>query len=288
MINRSTPECSMGMTRHVVFITLLSLSPLYGVERAEAGPLVPHRAVYNLNLSTVSDTSDIEALTGRWVFDFKGSACEGYEAESRLVMRFETSTGPRLLDRRVTSFEAADGTTLKFKSQSYADQELEEEVEGTAHRHADGITIEYAKPEQAEVKFGSAIFPTAQVFEMLEKAKAGVRFYESSVFDGTELTDDATAVSVVIGKPEPLKGIADRRNILGELANDNFMPVTMAYFDPDTEREGEHVSDYDVSFKMHENGVQSDLVIRYDEYSMAADLVELSLRKADAACKQEN
>lgn len=288
MINRSTTECSMRMTRHVLFIALISLPSLYGAERAEARPLVPHRAVYDLNLSAVSDTSDIESLTGRWVFDFKGSACEGYTAESRLVMRFETVDGPRLLDRRVTSFEAADGNTLKFESQSYADQELEEEVEGTAHRDAEGITVEYGKPDQAEVKFGPAVFPTAQVFEVLKKAKAGVRFYESHVFDGTEMVDDATAVSVVLGKPKPLKGPAGKLDVLGPLADDDFLPVTMAYFEPGAAREGEHVSDYDVSFKMHESGVQSDLVIRYEEYSMAANLVELSLRDRDAACTKEN
>src|SRR5690606_12467420 len=129
----------------------------------------------------------------------------------------ETVDGPRLLDRRVTSFEAADGSTLKFESQSYADQELEEEVEGTAHRNAEGITVEYDKPDQVEVMFGSAVFPTAQVFEVLEKAKAGVRFYESQVFDGTEMVDDATAVSVVLGKPNPLKGSDAKLDVLGPL-----------------------------------------------------------------------
>lgn len=276
----------MRMTRHVVLMTIASLPLIYGAERADALPLAPHRAVYDLGLSAVSDTSDIESLTGRWVFDFKGSACDGYSAESRLVMRFETAMGPRLIDRRVSSFEAGDGSSLKFESQSYTDQELEEEVEGTARREQDGTVVDYSKPESAEVRFGAAVFPTSQVFEVLKNARAGVHFYESAVFDGTQLVDDATTVSVVIGKPRPLKSSDAQQEVLGRLAGQPFLPVTMAYFEPSAEREGEHVSDYDVSFKMHESGVQTDLVIRYDEYSMSANLVELSLGDVDQDCTQ--
>src|SRR5690606_41665252 len=141
-----------------VSATMASLPLMYGSERAAPLPLAPHRAGYDLGLSAVSDTSEIESLTGRWVFDFKGSACEGYSAESRLVMRFETAMGPRLIDRRVTSFEAGDGSSLKFESQSYTDQELEEEVEGTARREQDATIVDYSKPESAEVMFGAAVF----------------------------------------------------------------------------------------------------------------------------------
>lgn len=274
----------MRMRRNLFFISLLSLPALYGAERAEAGTLAPHRAVYDLALASASDTSDIESLSGRWVFDFKGSACSGYTAESRLVMQFETSQGSRLIDRRTSSHEAADGSTLKFKTESFGDQELEEEVEGTARRDPDRVTVTYERPEQAEVSFGPAIFPTAQVFQILDKAKAGIRFYETTVFDGTEMADDATVVSVVTGTARPLKSNEKRAGVLGEIDEDDFLPVTMAYFEAGAERAGEHVSDYDVSFKMHENGVQSNVLIRYPEYSMAANLVELTLEEPDADC----
>jgi len=286
MINRSNAEFSMRMTRQSLLAAVASLVTLCGAARADAPSLLPHRAVYDVSLASVSDTSDIEALTGRWVFDFSGSACKGYTAESRLVMKFETGEGPRLLDRRVSSFEAADGQTFKFKSQSYTDQELEEEVVGTAARNDDVIEVSYTKPENADVTFGTpAVFPSGQVFEILEKARAGIRFYESAVFDGTEMVDDATTVSVVIGKPKPLKQAATRTT-LGEIGNDNFLPVTMAYFEPESDQEGERVSDYDVTFNMHESGVQTDILIRYEEYSMAADLVEFTKNDVDTDCSK--
>lgn len=282
MLNRAKAELSMRMVRHGFGLVLLGVSALYGAERAAAAPLLPHRAVYDLKLVSVSDTSDIGALSGRWVFDFSGNACEGYTAESRLVMRFETADGSRLIDRRVSTFETGDGRSFKFKSESYADDELEQEVEGSATLGGDGVTVQYTKPEKVEVEFGAAKFPTSQVIEMMDKVREGKRFYESAVFDGTEMVDDAVLVSVVVGRPKELTGPA--RKVLGDLGKEKFLPVTMAYFEPGSEQEGEHISDYDVSFRMHENGVQTDIVIRYPDYSMAADLIEFSPGKIDTSC----
>src|SRR5690606_4762354 len=105
---------------------------------------------------------------------------------------------------------------------------------------------------------------------------AGIHFFETTVFDGTEMVDDATTVSVVAGTAKPLKLTEKQAGVLGSIARDNFLPVTMAYFKATDERTGEHVSDYDVSFRMHENGVQSNVLIRYPDYSMSADLIELT------------
>lgn len=268
----------MYVTRYVVFVATISLAPLYGVLKADAVPLASHRAVYELSASAVSDTSEIESLSGRWVFEFKAPACEAYTAESRLVMRFETTQGPRLIDRRTTSLESADGSSLTFKSQSFTDEELSEDVEGSAQRNESGVTVKYSKPEPSEATFGLALFPTMQIVQLLEKARAGIHFYETAIFDGTELIDDITNVSVVVGKAKPLKNA--EKSVLGKLSDDAFLPVTMAYFEPVTDQTGEHVSDYDVSFKMHENGVQSDVVIRYEDYTMSAKLVELTLNNA--------
>ncbi len=47
--------------------------------------LQPHRAVYDLSLDNASDRSDITGITGRMVYEFNGSACEGYTVKFRFV-----------------------------------------------------------------------------------------------------------------------------------------------------------------------------------------------------------
>lgn len=271
----------MRLSRPFVFLFFASIPLFAGA--AAAQPLLPHRAVYDLALAEAGEESGIDTLSGRWVFEFGGSACEGYTLSSRIVMRFAMADGPRMLDQRVTTYEDGASERFRFVTRSFIDQELDRQVEGTARRTAEGTVIDYQEPEDAEVSFGRALFPTAQLKEILAKAEEGVRFYESSIFDGTEFVEQALMVSVVLGDEQPVEADDPEREALGELAEDRFIPATVAYFDGDAE-DGEEISDYIVSFKLHESGIQRDMVIRYPDYSMTARMVDLSLHQPDEAC----
>ncbi|WP_309086270.1 cell envelope integrity EipB family protein [Chelativorans sp.] len=272
----------MRLSRHIFF--LLAIFPGMGAGAAFGQGLMPHRAVYDLALLQTSDESEISGLTGRWVFEFAGSACEGYTLKSRIVMRFEMGEGPSVVDQQVTSFEEADGKTFRFITKSFVDQQAESEVRGTARLEGDRTVVDYEQPEQAERTFAPTLFPTAQLSELLDKAAAGERFYQSSIFDGTEFTDEAVQVSVVVGEPKPVSDGDPEKKALGALAKDEFRPVTAAYFDGE-QKDGEETSDYNVSFKLHEGGLQRDMVIRYAEYSMTAKLVDLSVFEPDQSCR---
>ncbi len=265
------------------------LVPLLGATAAGgagAQTLAPHRAVYDLALADAGDDSDIMQLAGRWVFEFSGSACQGYTLNSRIVMRFEMSDGPSTIDQRVSSFEDAKGETFRFSTKSFIDQEFDSEVTGVARLEPSGTVIDYDAPEDVEHSFASTKFPTAQLRELLQKAKAGERFYETVIFDGTEFTDEPVLVSMVVGSPKPVEKDDLERDALGVLAQDTFRPVTAAYFDGEG-ADGEETSDYNVSFKLHENGVQRDMLIRYENYSMTARLSELTILDNDEKCEAE-
>ena len=67
-----------------------SLSLALGAVPAFAGaPLVPHRAVYDLSLDKASDRSGITGLSGRMVYEFNGSPCEGYTVKFRFVTQID-------------------------------------------------------------------------------------------------------------------------------------------------------------------------------------------------------
>lgn len=51
-----------------VFLAFLPAMGIAAAGTAEARTLLPHRAVYDLALAEAEDTSDIDQLTGRWVF----------------------------------------------------------------------------------------------------------------------------------------------------------------------------------------------------------------------------
>ena len=89
---------------------------------ALASPLVPHRAVYDLALDTASERSGITGLTGRMVYEFNGSACEGYTTNFRFVTRIDMEEQPqRVTDQQTTTFEGADGKNFRFVNKTFVD-----------------------------------------------------------------------------------------------------------------------------------------------------------------------
>ncbi|MBL8582720.1 MAG: DUF1849 family protein, partial [Rhizobiaceae bacterium] len=143
----------------------LTLSP------AVAAPvLMPHRAVYDLSLDHASDRSGITALTGRMVYEFNGSACEGYTVKFRFVTQINTNEMSRMTDQQTTTFEDAEGKTFSFVTKSFIDQNLDREVKGTATRETSGLDVELEKPEKNRIELQRTQFPTQHLVELIDKA----------------------------------------------------------------------------------------------------------------------
>ncbi|MEQ9246558.1 MAG: DUF1849 family protein, partial [Nitratireductor sp.] len=102
-----------------------------------APKLLPHRAVYDLSLEQASDRSGINGITGRMVYEFAGSSCEGYTTTFRFVMRLETDEASRLSDQQTSTYEDGDGKVFQFVNKMYLDNALDREVKGVA-RLGDG------------------------------------------------------------------------------------------------------------------------------------------------------
>jgi EipB-like len=178
----------MHATRLALVLLASSTFAFPGAASA-ARMLAPHRAVYDLALDKASDRSGITGITGRMVYEFNGSACDGYTVTFRFVTRINTNDTTRVTDQQTTTFEDADGKSFSFVTKSYVDQSLDKEVKGTATREPAGVKVELEKPEPQSLDVGTTLFPTQQLIEMLDKANVGDTFYETSLFDGSEDAD---------------------------------------------------------------------------------------------------
>ncbi|TIN06275.1 MAG: DUF1849 family protein, partial [Mesorhizobium sp.] len=101
----------MRATRLVFHAVLLpavfSMAPAFAVPALQA-----HRAVYDLTLDKASDRSGITGISGRMVYEFNGSPCEGYTVKFRFVTQIVTNENTRLTDQQTTTFEDAEGKTF--------------------------------------------------------------------------------------------------------------------------------------------------------------------------------
>lgn len=275
----------MRAVRFLFNAALLAAVPL---APAFAAPLQPHRAVYDLSLDKASDRSGITGITGRMVYEFNGSACEGYTVKFRFVTQISTEDNSRMTDQQTTTFEDAQGKTFSFMTRSFVDQTLDKEVKGTATRDEAGVKVALEKPQQTTVELPPTQFPTQHLEELISKARKGETFYVTTLFDSSEDADKVMTTSVIVGKPLPVAKDDPEKQALAGLNKDKYWPVEIAYFDTSDTESGEETPQYRISFKLNENGLTRDLIMDYGDFSMRGKLVNLALFKAAAqkTCNQ--
>lgn len=251
---------------------------------AAAPVLAPHRAVYDLSLERASERSGISAISGRMVYEFKGSACEGYTTRFRFVTQIETDETSRVTDQQTTTRESGEGDSMRFETKTFVDEAPESAVRGSATTGPDGTTVTLEAPEARTVELPPTHFPSEHTKELITKAKAGERFYQTSLFDGTDEGDEIMMTTVIVGKAQPVSAEDPEAAVLKPLRGDTFWPVNIAYFDG-AEKTGEETPDYNISFKLHESGVTRDLVMDYGEFAIRGRLADLAMFDAPGDCE---
>ena len=262
------------MTLARLALPLVPMMLCVGASSAFAAPLQPHRAVYDLRLEDATDRSGITGIAGRMVYDFHGSACDGYAVTFRFVTRIDTDEMSRITDQQTTTYEEGDGSDFSFVTRSFIDGQLDQELKGRASVGEGGTEVVMEKPEENTLLLDATQFPTHHMLELIEKAEGGETFYETTLFDGSDAADKVMTTTVVIGSETKPRAEDPELLALGVLAEDSYWPVDVAYFDVSG---GDEIPTYRISFKLHRNGLTRDLVMDYGDFSMEGTLVELEL-----------
>lgn len=270
-----------------LFAVILSSASLGFAKADDKIFMVPHLAIYDLQLESASDKTGISGLVGRMAFEFNGSACEGYTTRFRFVTRINMADAPtRLTDQQTTSFESSNGKEFRFVSKTIVDQEVTNETDGVAKIVNDEMIVNLKKPKEREVKLKSAAFPTVQTQELIRQAKAGRHFYRTMVFDGSDDADSLTEVTVVVGDKENAKADGETK-LMGKMGQEPYWPVTISYFNDDENQDGLPV--YRTSFLLYENGFTRNLVMDYGNFSVHGKLETFKLfdnKSSNENCKE--
>lgn len=235
--------------------------------------LVPHRAVYNLELKESSEKTGISSMHGRMVYEFTGSECEGYKVSFRFVTQSEVGGEKRVSDQQSTTFEDVRAGRFEFESRSYTDERLDKQVQGHAEDLEDKLNVELLEPSEKQVELSPGRFPTEHMLELIKRARNGEHFFEARVFDGSENGDKTVFTSTIVGSPVGAQPGDPDADYAGKLKTEKAWPVTIAYFNDDEKADG--LPTYRMSFKLYDNGVSRDLVMDYGDFALAGRLVKL-------------
>jgi hypothetical protein len=251
-----------------------AVAVLVGMAPASAATgLEPHLAAYRLALHAKDSTSALVDVRGGLVIEWR-LACDGWLSRQRLSFVAATEDGPGFShDVRFSSWEALDGLRLQYTIRSYNADGVEQEYRGEAQLEPGGAggLATFSTPSAKEVTLPpGTVFPTDHLQRLLASARAGVKFLSHDVFDGWGF-DALTQITSVIGAPRKIEAPAsDAADGLGGRA----WPISMAYYNVEHPTE---TPEFEASFLLSDNGVLSDLVLDYGDFSLEAKLEKLEL-----------
>ena len=258
------------MARLRVFSLIAAL--LTASSTANAGVMLePHVAAYRLSLADGAEIGNpFMEVRGGLVIEWR-LACDGWLSRQRLAFVGTLQEGGDLgHDVRFSSWEALDGSRMRYSYRSYEDQQLQEEFRGEATIDSpSGGVANFTEPSERQVELPpETIFPTVHIQQVLEKARAGEQFVSHQVFDGAGF-DSLTQITSVIGQPRMVELLAEQRDERGRA-----WPVSMAYYDLNAPSD---TPKFEAEFLLGEDGVIRDVVLDYGDFRLDAALENLEL-----------
>jgi hypothetical protein len=248
------------------------LAVLLAVPWAAAGAtLEPHVAAYRLSLASRPEMANpFVEVRGGLVIEWR-LACDGWLSRQRLAFVGVLQEGGDLgHDVRFSSWEALDGSRLRYSYRSYDDRQLQEEFRGEARLDPPqrGVAM-FSEPSQRQVELPpDTIFPTVHIQQVLSSALAGEQFVTHRVFDGAGF-DSLTQITSVIGQPRMIELLSEQREERGRA-----WPVSMAYYDLNAPSD---IPKFEAEFLLGEDGVIRDVVLDYGDFRLDAALDKLEL-----------
>jgi hypothetical protein len=245
---------------------------------ADAAGLVPHRALYSMELVASSDGAEVSDVRGNMAADWT-ETCEGWSQEFALYFDVVyEGDGPRIQVRSTAAtWESRDGKAFVFTVRNETTGQPPEVIEGRASVAADGKsgTAVFSSPREATLKLpAGTIFPTEHTQRVLEAIPKAPTILTHQVFDGFTL-DGPIEINSVLGKAHP-EGKPTPKD-LPALKGHRSWPLQMAFF---MSGDNSLSPDREQAMRLYDNGVGDELVLDFGDFRVKAELVRLEMRDA--------
>jgi hypothetical protein len=268
-----------------MMLSVALLAPVGGGAKAAPGvSFLAHQAVYDLSLKSSRGNASVNGARGRILYNFAGSACEGYTTEFRQVSQIETGEDKTTIsDLRSTSWEDAEGKSYRFKIETRMNETDATSVDGVAERDGKTIKVKLKQPTAKTFTIDGAVFPTEQVRLIIEAAREGKSLLELTVYDGSDDGEKVYNTLTVIGQPIPgtkAPATPDAASGNATLQSQTRWPVTVSYYDRATKPDsGEQTPVYAMSFELYEDGVSRALSLDYNDFVIAGAMDKIDIKE---------
>lgn len=236
--------------------------------------IVPHKALYKIEMISKRSSAQVLNISGDMYFEWK-PGCDAWTTDHRFNLLYEYADSPPM---RITSdfatYERYSAESFDFNSRRRRDGDLYEELRGRATMIPDeGGEAVFTMPEGLKFELSpGTLFPMAHTVSVLKAAREGKKMFIATIFDGSD-EEGPAEVTAFIGKPvNAMARITPDPAINTALVNTPAWQVRLAFF-PLSSMESD--SDYEMDVVLHDNGVISDMVVDYKDFSVSQKLLGL-------------
>lgn len=236
--------------------------------------LQPHRAYYTITmLGHPSIPSEVSDVRGTMMVEFN-KVSKGWTVQQLSeIWRYQNDGSVEHIRWGYVTWEADDGTLFKFNTFRKIDDELVEDIRGTAKRIGKLTQVIYQKPEQRTLQLPEAVlFPVQHTKGFLHAAQLGEHMFPSIVFDGSNV-EGASEMNTFIGAKKVVAGNPRVENN-HQFANQPFWPVRFAVYG-----RGEEPI-YVTSQEILPNGIIKQYIIENDGVKIRGILERIELLSA--------
>lgn len=238
--------------------------------------LKPYKATYDLSLVSAKRNSQLVDVKGSMNFIW-GDECDAWTTRQDYQMRYDYVQGmPAEITNDFAAWEAKDGSLYTFASKRYRGNVILDDIRGQATKKKDGsFDIVYKRPMELTYQGNlGTLLPTEHSVQMIKHAMAGKKFFPAVLFDGSDEDGPVEVSAFISGKVDVADTLKKNEKVDQSLLNSVGWNTRMAFF-ARGDSEEQSTSDYEMTMTIHENGVISDMLIDYDDFSLQGTLISL-------------
>ena len=259
-----------------VITTMTILANSEAVSQNSFDQLLPHRAFYKMSTKQTASSTGLVNVEGRLSFEMI-ELCASWTVEQRYVMLYQRDDGSETqINTFLSSWEEKIGGQYKFFVKRNESDGVEEVIEGkgVVQRNKAGGNVKFSKPEPKQITLNKeTLFPAGHTLALIKAAKSKKKIVSNFLFDGTEV-EPAALVNSIIGVQKKYTGG------LAQLDKTTYWPIRMAFFSAEKQQ---LEPEYEITIKLHDNGVVSGLILDYGDLIIDVELMEIEYLQR-AAC----
>ena len=286
----SLPRCTMitAMNAALMKLKTLKVSALvamatlssmagsaFAFDQKIMDDLVPHKALYDIKMVSKDSGSQIVNISGQMFYEWRAE-CDAWVTDHRFSLMYEYEDSPPMkITSDFSTYETFDGKSFNFSSRRKRNGDLYQELRGVGE-FPEGATGEavYSMPDGLIFDLDEGVlFPMAHTVKVLEYADQGKKFFHATIFDGSD-EEGPVEINTFIGERVNAMAKMDNadENLDTTLINTPARKVRMAFFpliEPNADAE------YEMDVVFHDNGIISDMLVEYRDFSVTQKLAAL-------------